>query len=71
MGTTIDSYDYLEIYKKCWFFGTIWILKEVVRAYIGQEKKELYYRTRDHYKQLYGYGNLRIDMCWTKSTRIF
>jgi hypothetical protein len=61
------DYDYIRVYKK-YLIG--WITKEFVNRN-NEDGVEVLHRTRDHYRNLWGFKNVKLVLCWNNEEHIF
>ena len=64
-----QDYSHIKVYKQ--FFG-IYFLRSTIYRDMGEDGMELFKKTRDHYRKVFGYDNIyRFDIVWETRTHIF
>lgn len=61
------DYDFIRVYKKTWMG---WVTKEIVYRN-GEDGVEVLHRTRDHYRNLWGFKNVKLVLYWKEEEHIF
>lgn len=61
------EYDYIKIYRK--ILGTWFFVNSINRW--GEEGLSVLHRTRDHYRNQWGYNKVKLVLCWNDEEHKF
>ena len=61
------EYDYIKVYRKT-LLG--WGLRCHINRY-GEDGINVLHRTRDHYRNLWGFNKVKLVLCWREEEHIF
>ena len=61
------KYDFIKVYRKT-IFG--WGLRQYINRN-GEDGLVVLHRTRDHYRNLWGFENVKLILCWNEEELIF
>ena len=61
------DYDYIKVSRK---IGRMWFNITSVNRY-REDGMEVLHRTRDHYRNLWGWGNVKLTLMWNPEELIF
>ena len=72
-GTQVVNYEqdfsHINVYRQ--IFG-IWFLRARINRDMGEDGMELFRKTRDHYRKVFGYDNIyKFEIKWETRTHIF
>jgi len=63
------DYSHINIYRK--IFG-IWFFKESINREMFEDGMELFRKTKEHYRKVFGYDNVyKFEIKWETKTHIF
>ena len=66
-----EDYNAIYVAKRITFFGiSIWYTCHSIYKQFGDESLALYHRTRDHYLNQWGRGNVRLTLVYPKWTQV-
>lgn len=61
------DYDYINVSRKVW--GLWWNITSVNRY--AEDALVVLHRTRDHYKNQWGHGNVKLTLVWNSEPHTF
>jgi len=61
------EYDFIRVYRRT-FIG--WVTKVIVNRY-SEDGLTVLHRTRDHYRNLWGFNNVKLVLHWNEEEHIF
>jgi len=61
------DYTHIKVYRK-WYWW--WIYHRTLNTF-GDDALVVLHRTRDHYRNLWGYNKVKLVLCWNDEEHIY